>query len=101
MLAGATVVPMTSSTLRVPRKLFASTPAWKAEAQAASVVDSLAFDSVLLTARTLVGFARASIELFEDVQNLQSIIEDDLGAALANALDTPRGRASSDHATIA
>ena len=85
--AGATVVPMTSSTLRVPRKLVGSTPGWKAENSPAAIVDSLAFDAVTLSAKTLVGFARASIELFEDVANMQQIVTDDLGAALANQLD--------------
>ena len=85
--AGATVVPMTTSTLRIPRKLVGTTPDWKAENAPASIVDSLAFDAVTLTAKTLVGFARASIELFEDVANMQQIVSDDLGAALAQQLD--------------
>ncbi|MDJ0360692.1 phage major capsid protein [Rhodococcus sp. H29-C3] len=65
LLAGATVVPMTSSTLRVPRLTGEGAPAFYNEGAQRNAQD-LSFDSVTLTARTFDRLILISKELFED-----------------------------------
>jgi HK97 family phage major capsid protein len=85
--AGATTIPMTSTTLRVPRLTSGSSGEWKAENAALSAVSDLEFDAATLTAHTVMAIAKISVELAEDGQDPQGIIERDLSAALALAMD--------------
>ena len=60
--AGATVVPMTSQTLKYPRLTSEGTPAWRSEAGAIADT-SMVFDAVTLTAQSLAILIKMSWEL--------------------------------------
>jgi HK97 family phage major capsid protein len=64
--AGATVVPMETPTLALPRLVSGATPAWHAEAGSVTASDEQ-FDRVTFTAKTVVTLVLMSRELFEDV----------------------------------
>jgi hypothetical protein len=85
--AGATVVPMTSSTLRVPRQTAGAAGEWKPENAALAAINDLTFDAVTLQAHTIMAIAKISVELAEDGQDVNGVIERDLTAALALAMD--------------
>ncbi|MER6343689.1 phage major capsid protein [Streptomyces sp. NPDC001595] len=63
--AGATFVPMTTQTLKVPRLTGEGTPGWRNENALITDVD-LTFDAVTFTARSLARLVKLSRELFED-----------------------------------
>ncbi len=85
--AGATTVPMTSSTLRIPRLTGEGAPAWKTENASITDVD-MTFDSVTLTARTMVRLVKLSVELFEDADpSAQDVIARAFAAQMAVELD--------------
>ncbi|OZE03171.1 phage major capsid protein [Rhodococcus sp. 05-2255-3B1] len=75
--AGATVVPMTSKTLRVPRLTGEGSPAFYAEG-AQRVAQDLTFDSVTLDAKTFDRLILISKELLEDSNP-------DIGDVISNA----------------
>jgi len=85
--AGASSIPMTSSTLRIPRQIAGAAGQWKGENAALSAISDLTFDAVTLTAKTIMAVAKMSVELAEDGQDVEGIIDRDLGAALALAID--------------
>ena len=62
---GATTVPMTAGTLKLPRLTGEGTPSWKAE-NAAITAQDLTFGSLTFTAQTLVRLVTISVELYED-----------------------------------
>jgi HK97 family phage major capsid protein len=62
---GATTLPMTTSTLKIPKLTGEGTPAWKSEGAAITAVD-LTFGSLTFTAQTLVRLVTISAELYED-----------------------------------
>ncbi|MFZ3558362.1 MULTISPECIES: phage major capsid protein [unclassified Streptomyces] len=83
MQAGATVVPMSAQTLKVPRLTGASAPAWRNE-NAAVAEGDLTLDSVTLTARSMAFLVKMSRELVEDSDpNIVSVVERDLAAQVA------------------
>ncbi|MFB6775564.1 phage major capsid protein [Streptomyces sp. NPDC056337] len=83
MQAGATVVPMDSQTLKVPRLTGASAPAWRNE-NAAVAEGDLTLDSVTLTARSMAFLVKMSRELVEDSDpNIVGVIERDMAAQVA------------------
>lgn len=88
MQAGATVVPMTSNTLKIPRLTSEGTPGWRNENAAITGAD-MVFDSVTFTARSLVRMVLLSRELFEDQQGDEAtnIIEQSFAAQIALELD--------------
>ena len=85
--AGATVVPMGSDSLKMPRVVTGATPQWKA--QLAAMGDSdLTFDAMQLTAHTLRTRVKLSAELVEDMSpDGSGAIERELIAAFAAELD--------------
>jgi HK97 family phage major capsid protein len=85
--AGATTIPMTSSTLKVPRLTGGSAAEFKGENAALAAISDLTFDAVTLQARTVMCIAKLSVELAEDGQDPQGIVERDISAALALAMD--------------
>ena len=85
--AGASSIPMTSSTLRIPRQTAGAAGQWKAENAALAAISDLTFDAVTLTAKTIMAVAKMSVELAEDGQDVEGIIDRDLSAALALAID--------------
>lgn len=87
MQAGATVVPMTSQTLTIPRLVGTSAPAWRAE-NAAIASGDLTLDAVTFTAKSLAFQVKCSRELLEDSDpNIGNVIENDLAAQVALELD--------------
>jgi HK97 family phage major capsid protein len=84
--AGARTVPMTSSTLKVPRQASDPTPVWMAE-NATQPEAAMTFDAVTLTARTLRCLVRASIELLEDTADMEGVIRTAFANAFALELD--------------
>lgn len=62
---GATTVPMTTSTVKIPKLTGEGTPAWKTENAGITAAD-LTFGSLTLTAQTLVRLVTISVELYED-----------------------------------
>ncbi|MFI8510481.1 phage major capsid protein [Streptomyces sp. NPDC085460] len=87
MQAGATVVPMTAQTLKVPRLTGSSAPAWRNE-NAAVAEGDLTLDSVTLTARSMAFLVKMSRELIEDSDpNIVGVVERDLAAQVALEFD--------------
>jgi HK97 family phage major capsid protein len=84
--AGATLVPMTSSTLKYARLTSDGAPSWKSEGATITGAD-LAFDSVTFTARTLVRLVTLSVELFEDAPNVGNVIGNSFAAQIGLELD--------------
>lgn len=85
--AGAITVPMTSSTLKIPRLTGEGTPGWRAE-NAAIVDADLAFDAVTFTARSLNRLVKISVELMEDSDpGAGGIISSSFAAQIAQEID--------------
>jgi HK97 family phage major capsid protein len=85
--AGAQTIVMDSATLSVPRLVTGVSPSWKVEAQPINE-ESMVFDSVILSAKTLPVITQISVELFEDaLPSALSRIEEELALALAAELD--------------
>lgn len=83
MQAGATVVPMSSQTLKVPRLTGSSAPAWRNE-NASVAQGDLTLDAVTMTARSMAFLVTMSRELVEDSDpSIVSIVERDLAAQVA------------------
>jgi HK97 family phage major capsid protein len=98
--AGARTIPMDSKTLTVPRLTGTTQPAWRAENEQIAE-DDLAFDGVTFTAKSLAVIVKASRELLEDARDVDGIVRQDLGAALALEIDRVllRGTGSNDEPT--
>ncbi|MFE5793547.1 phage major capsid protein [Streptomyces sp. NPDC056503] len=86
MQAGASTVPMESQTLKIARQTGDPALAWHTEAAAITPSD-LSFDSITLKAQTLPCLVKASIEVLEDVDNLDNIITNSVAKAIALELD--------------
>ncbi|MBT2491514.1 phage major capsid protein [Streptomyces sp. ISL-96] len=85
--AGATFVPMTSSTLKVPRLTGEGTPAWRNENAAITDTD-LAFDAVTFQAHSMARMVKLSRELFEDSDpSAEGIIAHSFAQQIALELD--------------
>lgn len=85
--AGATFVPMTAQTLKVPRLTGEGAPAWRNE-NAPITAGDLTFDAVTFTARSLDRLVIMSRELFEDSDPAAGdIIARSFAAQLALELD--------------
>lgn len=85
--AGAEIVPMGSSTLRIAKVATDPDAEWKAENALATGSD-LVLAAVELRARTLfVGPVKVSVELTEDAPNVNEVIEDAIAAAIAVEID--------------
>lgn len=86
--AGAQTIPMDGSTMKLARVAATGgdpVAAWKLESAVATASDIL-LEQVVLQARTLVAYVKASIELIED-SDVESTIETALAGALAVELD--------------
>ncbi|MEB8341794.1 phage major capsid protein [Streptomyces endophyticus] len=85
--AGATFVPMTAQTLKIPRLTGEGTPGWRAENAAISAAD-MTFDSVTFTARSLNRLVTMSVELFEDSDpSASDVIANSFAQQIALELD--------------
>ena len=74
---GATTVPMSTSTLKIPKLTGEGTPAWTSEGAGITAAD-LTFGSLTFTAQTLVRLVTISAELYEDA-------DPSAGGVVANA----------------
>ncbi|WP_081558320.1 phage major capsid protein [Rhodococcus sp. BH4] len=94
LAAGATTVPMTSQTLRIPRLTGEGSPTWRNELATISAAD-MTFDSVTLTARSLDRLILVSNELFQDSDpSAGDVIAHSFAAQIALALDLAALRGS-------
>lgn len=93
MKAGAVTVPMDSETLTVARVVEDPTVAWKVE-NAPITASDMTFEPVKFQAKTLVGMAKLSVELFEDAANIDQVVENALSQAIALELDRAALRGS-------
>jgi HK97 family phage major capsid protein len=84
--AGATTIPMTSSSLKYPRLVTEATPAWRNEA-AAITDQAMTFDAVTFTAQTMAMLVKISLELFEDAPNADDVIANSFAQQIALELD--------------
>jgi HK97 family phage major capsid protein len=84
--AGATVVPLTSGTLKYPRLTSEGTPSWRNEAAAISDT-AMVFDSVTLTARSLAILVKMSWELLEDAPPGSAVVENSFAQQCALEVD--------------
>jgi HK97 family phage major capsid protein len=92
--AGATMVPMTSSTLKIARLTGEGAPGWRNENAPITSAD-LAFDAVTFTARSLNRLVTLSVELFEDADpSSEDIIGQSFAAQVALELDRAALRGS-------
>ena len=98
MQAGALTVPMESSTLKVVRQTGDPSLSWHAEGDTINE-SGLTFDAVTLTAKTLPCLVKFSLELFEDVDNLDQTVEDAVAKAIALEIDKAalRGTGTNDN----
>jgi len=87
--AGAIAIPMESATLKIARVAQTSGDigtAWMAE-NAAQTDTQATYELVTLTSHVLSAYTKLSIELFEDAQNIDSVIVNQLGKIIALELD--------------
>lgn len=84
--AGASTLPMTSSTLKLCRTTQDVTAYWRGEGEAITASD-MAFDSMALEAKALACLVTVSVELLEDAGNINNLIENSIANALALELD--------------
>ena len=84
--AGARTVPMESKTLRLARLDTDATVAFKAENAAITDSDPT-FAAVDLSAKTIVGLTKMSLELAQDSVNADEIVMRSLTGAMAVAID--------------
>ncbi|WP_156517530.1 phage major capsid protein [Rhodococcus sp. LB1] len=85
--AGATTVPMTAQTLKIPRLVGEGAPAWRNE-NAPVTTGDLSFDAVTFSAKSLDRLVILSRELFEDSDpSAGDIISQSFAAQLALELD--------------
>lgn len=84
--AGAIVVPMDSSTLTFARIVSDPVPGWKGE-NAAGTETSVVFGSGTLSANTLMGLVKCSVELIEDAVNAGELVMQTLAKTLALEAD--------------
>ncbi len=86
MQAGALTIGMDAPTMRIVRILTEPTPGWKVENEpmAEGVVT---FEPVEMKARTLAILIKMSRELFMDAKNVESAVNNALGAGIALELD--------------
>lgn len=84
--AGAMTIPMTASTLRVPRLSKAATAEWRGENEL--ITESQAeFGDLTFTAKTLASYSVLSRELFDDGVNVARSLENDFAEVIARGLD--------------
>ena len=86
MQAGASTIPMTSSTLKLCKTTQDVTAYWRGEGEAITASD-MAFDSMTMTAKALACLVTVSVELLEDAGNINNLIENSIANALALELD--------------
>lgn len=84
--AGAITVPMDAATLAIARVTGDPTAAWHSE-NGTLTSSEPTFDRVTFNAQTLASLATMSVELFEDVANLDSLVTNIIGKVLALELD--------------
>lgn len=92
--AGATAIPMATSTLKIARLATDPGPTWRAE-NAPVTVNDLVFDSVNLVAKDLSRIVVLSQELFADSDpSIAGVIEQAFAASFGQALDLAALRGS-------
>jgi HK97 family phage major capsid protein len=84
--AGARIVPMDSTTMRIARITGDPTAAWRNEGAAITPADPTT-DTVTLTARSLAAMIQVNRELLEDAPNAESVVTNVLAQAMAVQLD--------------
>ena len=84
--AGAITVPMDGASLAMARVTADPTCAWHTE-NAAITASEPTFDRVTFAAKSLASLATMSVELFEDVANIDSLVTSIIGKVLALELD--------------
>jgi HK97 family phage major capsid protein len=84
--AGARTIPMTSTTLRVPRVLSDPTAYLRNEGQAITESDA-SFGAINLSADSIAALVRVNNELLEDVPGFDALIQSILAETLALKLD--------------
>lgn len=84
--AGAVTIPMDSATLAMARVTGDPTVAWHSE-NASITASEPTFDRVTFSANTLASLATMSVELFEDVANIDALVTNIIGKVLALELD--------------
>lgn len=84
--AGARIVPMDATTLKIARITGDPTAAWRAEGGSISATDPVT-DLVTLTARSLTAMIKVNRELLEDAPNADSVVNNVLAQAMAVAID--------------
>jgi HK97 family phage major capsid protein len=84
--AGAVSVTMPSGTLKMARLASDVSAGWKTENAAMTYTDNT-FQQILFTANTLIAGAKISLELVEDSENIDAVVSNSIGKALALALD--------------
>jgi HK97 family phage major capsid protein len=84
--AGARIVPMDATTLKIARITGDPTAAWRNEGAAITPADPTT-DTVTLTARSLAAMIQVNRELLEDAPNAESVVTNVLAQAMAVQLD--------------
>lgn len=84
--AGVRTVPMPSKTLSIAKIIADATVAWRAENASISASDPT-FGAVDLSAKTIVGLVKFSLELSQDSLNVEQAITRSLTGAMAAEID--------------
>jgi HK97 family phage major capsid protein len=85
--AGARTIPMDTRDLTIARVLTDAVVSWHGENAALANSDPT-FGAVNLTAKTVVGLVRFSLELGQDSANIEQILQSTLTSATAQAIDS-------------
>lgn len=84
--AGAEIVPMHAKTVQIGRLTTDPTAAFRAEGSTITASDPV-FDNVTLTANTLSALVVGSLEWFQDAENVDEVVSEAIGKAVALQLD--------------
>lgn len=86
MQAGATLVPMDSKVVQIPRLTTDPSPVFRTEGSAVTATDP-ALDFIQLTATSLSAITVCSLELLQDASNASEVVSNALGEAMALEID--------------
>jgi HK97 family phage major capsid protein len=85
--SGASMTPMSTKTLTIPKVLTMPEVQWKAENVAYTGSLSASFEPVVLTAKTIVAILSLSIELAEDGVGVEKSVEAMLAKSISQEID--------------
>ena len=87
MQSGAEFLPMDRKTMVIPKILTMPTPEWTAENTGFTGSRDMTFESVTLTAKSVVSIIQFSVELAEDGVGVEKAIEEAISTGISQEID--------------